>query len=78
MDDVVRVGESSQCPGTQLPDDGDDEFGGYYADIQALAPLRQPTTEPVFSVPPPPGSARSSSCPSQSQGATPHKVRGPN
>lgn len=44
MDEVVHLGESSQCPDTQLPNDGEDEFGGDYVDIQAPAPFRQPTT----------------------------------
>ena len=74
----MRLGESSQCPSTQLPTDGEDDFGGDYVDIQAPAPFREPTISPVLNDPPQPASARSSSCPSQSQGATPHKVRGPN
>ena len=78
MDEVVRLGESSQGPSTQLPIDGEDEFGGDYVDIQAPPPFRHPTAAPVMNAPPQPASARSSSCPSQSQGATTHKARGPN
>jgi hypothetical protein len=78
MEEVVRLEESSQCPGTQLPNGGEDEYGGDYVDIQAPAPFRHPTTGPGLNAQPQPASARSSSCPSQSQGATPHKVRGPN
>jgi hypothetical protein len=78
MDEVVRLGESSQCPSTQLPTDGDDEFGGDYVHIQAPPPFRQPTPSPVANAEQHPASAWSSSCPSQSQSATPHKVRGPN
>lgn len=62
MEEVVRLGESSQCPSTQLPTDGEDDFGGDYVDIQAPAPFREPTISPVLNDPPQPASARSSSC----------------
>jgi hypothetical protein len=78
MDEVVHLGDSSQWTSSQVPIDDDCGFEAEHADVEA----------PVSSTPRAAASglhlggrsraARSSSRPSQSQNAAPHKVRGPN
>ena len=78
MDDIVHLGDTSQCPSTQIRTEADCEFECDFLDDQPPATHPQPReasrVDPSGQTP----SVRSSSCPSQSQGATPHKVRGPN
>jgi hypothetical protein len=78
MEEIVNLGESSQCPSSQVPNDFDCGLQGDCSDGRAPN-----ASEPAAA---PAGlhgratsqSARSSSGPSQSQNAAPHKVRGPN
>ena len=64
----MHLGESSQCPSTQVPIYADCEFGSDYADGHALASVALTTTTSGLNAP---GT-------SQSQVAAPHKVREPN
>ena len=78
MDDIVHLGDTSQCPSTQLHPETDCNFGRDFLDDQTFATHPQPQDSAGVEASGRTLSARSSSCPSQSQGATPHKVRGPN
>jgi hypothetical protein len=78
MDDIVHLGDTSQCPSTQLRSESDCDFGRDFFDDQAPATHPQPHDSPGVDPSSRTPSVRSSSCPSQSQGAPPHKVRGPN
>ena len=78
MDEIVHLGENSQCPSTQDRIDTDCEFGHDFLDGQALGTHPQEHESSGLDPSDRTPSVRSSSCPSQSQGATPHKVRGPN
>ena len=78
MDDVVHLGESSQFPSTQTPNDGDCDIGSDYVYDQAPGSCPPGTTTGGSH-----GVGRSQtprlySGPSQSQTAAPHKVRRPN
>ena len=72
MEDVVHLGDSSQCPSTHTPIDVDCDFDSdnVYGQVHA-ATVPATTTGGVH------GDGRSTT-PSQSQSAAPHKVRGPN
>ena len=78
MDDIVDLGGGSQPSSTQLPIGVDSEFGSEFDDDQAPASFPPPNVASALHPPGRSASVRSSSCPSQSQGAAPHKVRGPN
>ena len=78
MDEIVHLGESLQCPSTQVPIYTDCEFGSDYADGEAPALVAPTTTTSGLNAPGTSQTARSASGPSQSQAAAPHKVRGPN
>lgn len=78
MEEIVNLGESSQCPSIQMPIDLDCELEGDYADGRPPSSL-PPAVAPAglhgggrFQT------AQSSLGPSQSQNAAFHKVRGPN
>ena len=78
MDDIVHLGESSQFPSTQVRPDADCEFGRDFLDDPLPAAHPQSRGVPVLDASGRSASVRSSTCPSQSQSAAPHKVRGPN
>ena len=78
MDDVVHLGESSECPPTQVPFDVYGDPGSEYVDDQPLLPFGPPTTRGGMHATSVPNSARSSSTHSQSQPAHPRKVCGLN
>ena len=78
MDDIVDLGGTSQPSSTQFPIGLDSEFGPQFDDEQAPTSISPPIVATALHPPGPSPSVRSTSCPSQSQGATPHKVRGPN
>ena len=78
MDDIVHLGDSSQCAPTQVPFDVYGDIGSEYVDDQPPLPFGPPTTRGGVHVISVPNSPRLSSAPSQSQPAHPHKVRGPN
>ena len=78
MDDIVHLGESSQCPRNGIPASGDYDWQSEHVDDEV----------PTSCVPPLPtgglhgrgrsSAAQSSPSPTQSQSAHPQKVRGPN
>ena len=78
MEDFVNLGESSQCPSTQVPVDLDCELGSEFVDQHGSASGAPTTIASQQNVPSTSRSGRSSSGPSQSQSVAPHKVRGPN
>jgi len=74
----VNLGESSQCPSTQVPVDLDCELGSEFVDQFGSASVAPTAIASVHNAPGTSRSGRSSSGPAQSQSAAPHKVRGPN
>ena len=78
MEDFVNLGESSQCPSTQVPIDLDCELDSDFVDNHAHASSDPTATTPAHNAAGTSRSARSSSGPSLSQSVAPHKVRGPN
>ena len=78
MEDIVRLGEPSQCPRNVLPNVVDCELGSDYVD--AGVPDAHPPVPPQEGshVGGGQGTAHSLCSPSQSQTAHPQKVRGPN
>ena len=78
MDDIVHLAESSQFPSTQARNVEDCEFGSDRIQEPDRAPLLQNARGSGLHGPSQSASARSTSCPSQSQGVGSHKVRGPN
>ena len=78
MEDFVNLGESSQCPSTQVPIDLECELDSGFVDHQAHASGAPTTTTSVRNAAGTSRSGRSLSGPSQSQSVAPHKVRGPN
>lgn len=78
MEEVVHLGESSQCPSTQVRIEVDDDFERDLDGDQGPATHPPPNVSAGLAPSDRSPSVRSTSCPSQSQGPTPHKVRGPN
>ena len=78
MNDIVDLSESSQCPSTQVPIDVNFGFGSEFLDNQTLASSTPTSTTRGGYARDGSNIARSSSVPSQSQAALPHKVRGSN
>lgn len=78
MDDIVDLGESSQCPSTQQPVDGVCEFGLEFLDNRPAACSVPGTTRLSARARGVSNTARSLSAPSQPLGSISHKVRGPN
>ena len=78
MDDILHLGESSQCPSTQVLVDVNGDFGSEYVDDQPPLSFGPPTAKGGVHAKGGPNSARLSSAPSQSQPAHPYKVRGLN
>lgn len=78
MDDIVHLGEASQCPSSQIPTDVENDFPADFPDSQGPVQF-----EPTVTRAPSRGRGRSSTgrpspVSSQSQAAPSHKVRGPN
>ena len=78
IDDVVHLGESSQIASTQVPLDADCGFPSEFEDDQLPVFFAAATTRGVRGGRGGSNAGRSASISSQSQGALPHKVRGPN
>ena len=78
MEEIVNLGESSQSPSNQMPAEFDCAVEGDYADAQAPPYAATAAAPAVLHGRGRSQTARSSSGPSQSQTAPPHKVRGPN
>ena len=78
MDDVVHLGESSQCPSTQVPLNVDCGFPLEFEDDQLPVHSAPATARGVLRGRGGSNPGRSASFSSQSQVAVPHKVRGPN
>ena len=74
----MHLAENSQIPSTQARNVDDCEFGGGHVEEQDHASFRPSDMGSGLRVTGQSASARSTSCPSQSQGVAPHKVRGPN
>ena len=78
MDDIVHLGDGSQCPSSQVPIDVDCDFPSEFVDDQMQTPFRPTVPRGV-----PRGRGRSSTgrstlVSSQSQASLGHKVPGPN
>ena len=78
MDDIVHLGESSQCPGNGVPADVDCDWGSEYVDDEVPVSCAPPSATRGLHGRGRSGAARSLSSPSQSQAAHHQKVRGPN
>lgn len=78
MEDIVRLGESSQFETDRMPAEVDCDFVTDCVDDQHPISTQAATARRVSDVGRGSDSARSSSAPSRSVGAPPHKVRGPN
>ena len=74
----MDLGGNSQPSSAQLPVGVDSEFGPGFDGGETPASRSPPNIASDFPATDPSPSARSSSCPSQSQGPIPSKVRGPN
>ena len=77
MKDIVDMGENSQRPTARLPIEVDCDFGSEYADDQPPVPFPGAASRGGLGGGRVSGTSRSSSAPSQSGAALPHKVRGP-
>jgi hypothetical protein len=78
MEDIVHLGETSQCPSSQRRLEADNDYGSYCADVRIPAFSMPSDTRDSLHGVGGSNSARSSSAPSQSQANASHKVRGPN
>ena len=78
MDDIVHLGESSQCPSTQVPIDVEHDFSAEFVEDQIPLSFQAATARGPERGRGGPTSRRPTSVSSQSQAAPPHKVRGPN
>jgi hypothetical protein len=78
MDDIVDLGESSQPPSTQRPAGADGDFIAEFFDGEEPASFVAPSARGGARSRGRAGTGRSSPMSSQSHGAIPHKVRGPN
>ena len=78
MDDVVHLGERSQCPSTQLPTDVQHDFLSEFAEDQVPVSTIAADARGVFRGRSEANTGHSASVSSQPQAAAPHKVRGPN
>ena len=78
MEDIVDLGENSQRPTIRIPFEVDSELGLEYADEQPPVNFAEAASGGRLGGEPVSGTCRSSSAPSQSGAALPHKVRGPN
>ena len=78
MDDIVDLGDSTQCPSTQLPIEGENLFPADFPDDHIHVSLPVAATRGGASGPGRTSSRRSTPASSQSQAAPAHKVRGPN
>ena len=78
MEDIVDLGENSQRPATRLPLEVDCEWGSEYADDQPPVHFPGAAAGGGLGAGRVHGASRSSTAPSQSGAALPHKVRGPN
>ena len=78
MDDVVDLGDTSQCPSSQPHFEGDTEFVTEFLEPDVADSPRQMSGRGGGRGRARTSSGRSASAPSQSQATTLHKVRGPN
>ena len=78
MDDIVNLGESSQPPSFQRPAAADCEFIAEFLGDEEPASFVAPAARGGARSRGRSGTGRSSAVSSQSHGAVPHKVRGPN
>ena len=78
MDDVVALGDNSQCPSTQVPFDADCDLQSVFVDGRDRSASAAPSARGPVRTGGRSNTARSAPNSSQSQAAPPHKVRGPN
>ena len=78
MDDVVRLGNGSQCPSTQVPVADDGDYLPRFVHVQEDGYSQPSTRRGAGSARGELHSGRSACTPQDSQAAAPHKVRGPN
>ena len=78
MDDIVHLGESTQCPSTQVPTDLGAEFQSEFLEVPTPVPFTSASARGGLQRRGRSGTAHSMSVSSQSQASLPHKVRGPN
>ena len=78
MDEIVHLGEASQCPSSQVPRDVQNDFPADFPDSQRPVQFDATGTGAPTRGRGRPNSGRPSPVSSQSQVPTSHKVRGPN
>lgn len=78
MEDIVDLGENSQRPAIRLPLEVDSELGLEHNEEQPPVHFAGTASGGRLGVERVSGTSRSSSAPSQSGVALPHKIRGPN
>ena len=78
MDDIVNLGESSQCPSTQVPADVEAKFLAEFLDDQGPVSYRASAGRGVVRGRGRSNPGRASPASSQSRATPPHKARGPN
>ena len=78
MDDIVHLGEDSECPSTQIPTEVDCELPSGWLHDPPPVPIGTASPQVVLRGRGRSARGRSSSVSSQSQSGQPHKVRGPN
>ena len=78
MDDIVHLGENSQCPGSGVPAGGDYDWQSQHVDDGVPASCAAPLAGGGLHVGGRSGASQASPSPSQSHAAHPQKVRGPN
>ena len=74
----MQLGESSQCPSTQVPIDVEHDFSAEFVEDDVPVCFQPATAREAVRGRGGPISRRPASVSSQSQAAPPHKVRGPN
>ena len=78
MDDIVHLGESSQCPASGIPAPGDFDWQSEHVDDELPASCAPPAARAGLHGRGRSGAAQSTPAPSQSHAAHPQKVQGPN
>ena len=78
MDDVVHLGDDTNCPSTQVPTDADCDLPAGLIDEHVQTPFTPAESRGVVGRRGRSCTGRSPSRTSHSQALVPHKVRGPN
>jgi hypothetical protein len=78
MDEIVHLGETSQCPSSQVPKDAQNDFPANFPDFQRPVQFEATATGALARGRGRSSSVRPSPASSQSQVSASYKVRGPN